>query len=129
MKLLFKSWDYSTKSCNTNLYINSSFNLDFDVVPRPDICTGGSDRSIPIHNVKQADEGTKWHFLLQMVKYNFMTLTKKERLYLAESVGKRESYLCGYRKAFSVQTLMRWWMEYKTKHQYDIEIQDVLKKR
>ena len=129
IKLLFKSWDNTTKHCSTNLYISSSFHLDFDVVPCPDIRNGGSGHSIPVHDTKQADEGTKWHFLVQLAKYNYMMLTKKERIYLAESVGRRESYLCGYKTPFSARTLMRWWTEHETNHQYSVEIQDMFKSK
>ena len=82
-----------------------------------------------MHDTKQADEGTKWHFLVQLAKYNYMMLTKKERIYLAESVGRRESYLCGYKTPFSARTLMRWWTEHETNHQYSVEIQDMFKSK
>ena len=107
MKILMKSWDHTTKSRVTKLYISSSFELDFETVPRPDIRRDGVG-TIPVHDAKVADEGTKWHFILQLAKHNYMMIPKREKVYLAEAVGKRESYICGYSKAFSGRTLMRW---------------------
>ena len=56
-------------------------------------------------------------------------MRRKERLYLAEAVAKRKSYICGYRKPFAGKTIMRWWDEHQKHHTYGIEIQDVFKKK
>ena len=53
----------------------------------------------------------------------------KKRVFLAEAVGKRESYICGYNKPFLGRALMRWWQEHEYNHQYLCKVQDTFKKR
>ena len=111
INILINAWKHHTKNPIANRYISTSFDLDFSPVPRPEIRPRGepsnNEEYIPIHNSKQACAGTKWHFCLQLAKCNYQTLSKKERLILAEAIGRRESYICGYKKPFAGRTIMR----------------------
>ena len=131
--LLHSSWKIENDNKLANEYINTSFNLDHSLLPRHDIRPHVKHcvlvPTIPVHDLKLADEGTKWHCVLQLAKCNYEMLSKSQHLYLAEAVGRKESYLLGYRKPFSGHTLMGWWKKHEKESKSGLHPQDCFKRK
>ena len=129
IELLLSCWKKNTGNSLADQYINGSFDIDFQTIPRIDIRRSHSDSPIPVHDNKHADEGTKWLMITTLARCGYEKMTKKERLILAEAVGRRESYICGYRSPFSGTTVMRWWYEFERSQYYSLEPNDTFKKK